>query len=262
MNWKSALTTIAVVLGIVLSAKQLFEWGTAPTTSLEAIVEYDSFFWPKEFTDWTQGLRDKLSVDSLVEKINYRSFTGQKIDSVEYYDIVRSIVQSTSYHFQESIPFRGIPEPLDQIRGYWMISLKNGDDQELESVELFLPNAIFVEVKREGLDRRSLRIGEVYSVGRMRPGEQLGLIAWTTSDAETYTNQLRVTHKGGSGEISIRRRVGPMGQFFDNYWPILALITFWIVVLLAYLLDRYYHSKVTNGPSPDDVSVSADIESV
>ncbi len=232
MKWKEARETIAWAIVVLGGLFGFYRWATAPSVKLTAIVEYDSFIWPAGFASDLQSLRNALDEDSLKSVINSNKRYAESLKNQDMKDAVSQALDVVAENTRSRFSLDGMPRSYKHILGYWYMTLENGKNQELESVEVFFPSAVLVQIKREGMEATRDSVNEIVRLGRMRPGETVSLVAWTDTEPTDYkAERIRVTHSGGVGDVKVLQRVGPTGQFFDRYLVVIVWCLVWLLFL-------------------------------
>jgi hypothetical protein len=72
--------------------------------------------------------------------------------------------------------FGGFVGQADNIESFWTIKITNGGQDKAEGVELYVPSAIQIDVRRSGVSQ--VVEGNRASIGEVRPSEKVDVLAW------------------------------------------------------------------------------------
>jgi hypothetical protein len=176
------------------------------------------------------------------------------------------LLRYVSYQIQAQLR-ESQTKPFRYLDGYWSARLANNGSTTLTGVVVNLPGTTYASIRREGVEPVFGDSSDVITVGSMRPGEVVGVQAWSRYGTSVYhARDVRVTHERGIGDTVIYAPVGWIGQIADRYWPLVAWLLFSglagtaIMVIGQYLDKRSRTTRGTEGkrvpPKEADESTS------
>lgn len=244
MNWKAVLRVISAVVVSTLATFQLYNMATAPSVELSADVRFGAVMQPNDDTDKFEEFRSLFAVDSLIANIDLNSVLPDSIGNDEIGKVEQRVFQKVHDYWTNRLLWR-YRKPYSSLGGYWDLTVRNGESQQIASVEVILPGAVLVKTEREGEEASWQSVDEVLQIGRMRPGETVSLIAWTRRPpARGDADEIRITHEKGTGKTKVFRRAGPVGQFVDDNFGLLlfelfmfGLLAFSVIALIRILRE-------------------------
>lgn len=121
-----------------------------------------------------------------------------------------------------------------RLRTFWKITLTNRGREPAEAVELHVPEAVEIEVRRgtmgDGVAEERVILQDRVAIGEVRPGESLRVLAWGPRVSEEPS----VTQRKGRGAVRVLKMV-------RSTWVRLAKLQ---LALLAFIL-LYVVSRLT-----------------
>jgi hypothetical protein len=250
---------VPTAISLILLTLTIYDRLTAPNVNLKADVQFDTFIWPADFPENFRRYREAFSIDSLKRNVDLDGLSKDNLRSEQQDRIISDyVLELVELYARQRLPW-SIPEPYASIRGYWLISVENGKDLAVDSVDIKLPDAFLVQVKREGREAYQADVDEIVNLGQMRPGEATTLIAWTRYPPSLYkAGYVRLTHKGGLGDVKIIEGTEAENHSWNlitilSTTPLAALIIYFIATLiyqLGYKSALRSHSESDN-PKPE-----------
>lgn len=232
-NWATIAKQVGLVLAILISATQLWDWITAPEDELVADVHFGPFRQPPQLNEQFERFAELQDDEKLTELIELENILTDDAEQV-----TRGALREALWRFSGLLHER-LPTSLPyefRLRGIWYVRIINNSPRSLSQVTIKIPDTRYLTVEREGMDAEDRESQGVILLGNMRPGESVSLISWTDSEASVYqSKQINLTHSEGIGDIVVRAPVGPMGQWFDKYLVPVVITFFWLAVLFVVL---------------------------
>lgn len=120
-----------------------------------------------------------------------------------------------------------------RLRTFWKITLTNRGREPAEAVELHVPEAVQIEVRRgnvgEGVVEERVVLQDRVAIGAVRPGESLKVLAWGPRVSEEPS----VTQRKGRAAVRVLKMV-------RSRWVRLAQVQLALLVfILLYVVSRW-----------------------
>ena len=212
-------TSVQVIVGLlaaVLSVTQLWDWFVKPSQQLEADIQFGPFGLPPALDAYFDKLQPVIAGDWIEPLV--RSSIGRAVPAQKDADrIARDVAREVQFRLRDSVPTR-IPIEVTTLTGYWRATVRNTGSQPLQGVRLVLPHSTFVQVERDGGPAVRRNVDAVIDLDVVHPRDVLRVTAWSKIEPGIATEgDVRLTHAGGVGTLTIHRPVGILGRLTDQY---------------------------------------------
>jgi len=244
------LRNTGIVIGVILSATQLFTWGASFfSPKVVARLEFGEFGLPPQLEDLYAKLAAKLQDDTFVHRV-LADESFKSAASVNHLpDDVREILVRRVLLLlpNELAIFGGIPYDFRRIESYCAGSVTNSSSAQVTSVQLYLSGAMFARIKRDDNSITSQSIPNLVTIGDLRPGETVQLSIWSGAGFRYLDSRdVRLTHSAGVGRVTIPRPVTGVPAFLDKYGFFIYFILLVICggLLFQWLMVRFVEPKL------------------
>jgi hypothetical protein len=257
------LKPIAIAVGIILSALQIWDWINKPTSYLVANIEFGNLKIPPGIYSAFKKINSLTELETIENSININEIertyfkrlpqpTKKQLAEInetahlnkdqtdfivnlsvaidQQYENTKAGIKTIIIAFYEflhhNIPY-DLPEPYNYLEGYWEGIISNNGDKTATGITLKLPNAKLISINKEDLAPQTLEINEIISFEKIKPQEQIKFYAWTTASPSQYlAKSIRLTHDSGLGEINISIPLGPFWQWLYKWRLIITVLLF------------------------------------
>lgn len=214
---------VFTALGVFYLSTQIWDRLNSPSDDLVAQVEFGPFYLPPLLESQFESFGDLSDFNKLAQSIELEKLLADQDDKFTRslaFDILREI----SLLLLDKLP-RSIPSEITQISGYWSVRVENAGPTSLSGVTITLPNTAYISLKREGSNTQNHESREVILIGDLRPREVVRLTAWSFyGPTMLATDDIKLTHAKGLGEVSIRAPAGAFGRWIEDYWGFLIIM--------------------------------------
>lgn len=238
------LKNVAVVVGLILSAVTLFNWGSQFFShALTARLESGAFAFPPQLDSFYNKLSTTLDPEKLRARILSDSsfkelYSLRDLSELQRETIVRGALSILPASSDITVPFT-----FRNLEAYWDGSVTNSSKATVTSVQLYVRSARFALLKRDDNSTASQTVENLITIGDLRPGETVKVSIWSNSGFRPWSgnDDVRLTHSSGIGTVTIPRSVTGLAALVDKYdfvvYGALFGLFFFLVVPLA--IERF-----------------------
>jgi hypothetical protein len=235
-KWIEYAKNLAVILGVLLAVKELIAW-IPSSEPLQGAVAYGPFALPEIVKQQIHSNREAIEKPKLLKLIheNPKAPPDPKTKAA-----IQDAVDDIANGLREAVPL-DLPSGAESLSTIMRIELTNNGKVALDEVELFVPFAKFAQINRDNEDSKFVSVRKDLSIGKLQAQEVVHVTVWCSGGdlTDIYSKQIRATHSKGLADIAVRRPVGAVAQFINDWqFPILIAI-FCVAGGLAAGLDEF-----------------------
>ncbi|WP_146188755.1 hypothetical protein [Pseudomonas sp. HMWF021] len=235
---KDHLSTVALVVGLALSAFSLKQLISAPAIDLTATVESSTYKSHPSIQAYIDGaLKDVSEIEADLEKeeiIKDRGFSTSQILVVA--NLLRKQAYNTKYSFN------------NDASTFLLYKIENTGDKAATNVGLV--NSLDGVALIEGT-AKSIRISgkEPIVLGEIPPRSTKVVYFWTSDYFYSRGSNSFVKYSDGTIDVDAKVSLGGVYRHFDEYGIIYQFAIFTVLLFLSIFLFERYYNKTPSTPA-------------